>query len=668
MQTLRRTLFPILCLAFFLTAFVQADESPLQSRQRLLQSSLKDVRPAVVSVTDGIGFGTGVVVSGDGIVLTASHVVESSGSRQRRRRKIYVVFPDGERLRCELLGRNRDSDAAMLKIRDLPPQGSEYPHVEMGHSSELRRGDWCFALGHPGGRREDRPTVVRFGRVLSVGAQTIVSDNAIVLGDSGGPLFDLEGRLIGIHSMITRIIVENRHAAIDVWHRGWQRMREGRSWGELRISDTNLASTGFLGVGLRWNDYEARVSRVIKNSPADRGGLQRGDELLTINGMRFADRLGLNSLLAQLDERKAIPVTVRRDGRKKTLNVTTGRLPEEDDPIDDDEELEREYQHQITFERRIGAWEKRAAPVLREYDSATKSTKESVIQIRDGGRPVCLGAVMSEDGYVLTKSSEVAQADDPVCVLPDGTRVPFRRVASDVAWDLLLIRVDPRGRELIPVKWSRHEAPPGQLLITPNSKGQPMLPGVVSVASRELATATQGFLGVMLKGVRNGVRIGTLLPGGAAARDGMKEGDRVMSINDVDVKGSDDMIQRVRNYAPYSQLRIRVLRGEVVRTLRITLTPRFVSNPEDAPLPYNQTPLDDDDKRYVSIHSSGFREVLQHDTDLYPHQCGGPLLGINGEAVGLNIARAARIASYAIPADAVEKVYQDLRNQDAGSR
>jgi len=152
----------------------------------------------------------------------------------------------------------------------------------------------------------------------------------------------------------------------------------------------------------------------------------------------------------------------------------------------------------------------------------------------------------------------------------------------------------------------------------------------------------------------------------------MKAGDRVLAINDRTLNATggeakNEMVNRIRSFPPYSQLRLRVLRDDVVRTIKITLTPRFVSNPEDAPLDYNHELNRDDEMRYVSIHSSGFEEVLQHDTDLYPHQCGGPVLGISGEAVGLNIARAARIASYAIPASAVQKVYSDLRNQDAGN-
>ena len=642
----------------------QADRAELESRQQQLLQTLDQVTPAVVAVTDGRGFGTGVVVTGDGIVLTASHVVESHiRQRHRRTRRLEVIFSDGVAASCELLGCNRYCDAAVLKIVDIPTTGDEFPHVPMGRSSEVQRGDWCFALGHPGGRREDRPAVVRFGRALSVSDQTIVSDNAIVLGDSGGPLFDLHGRVIGIHSMITQIIVENRHVAIDVWHRDWGRLLSGDSWGTLRVSDDELASSAFVGVGLRWNDYRAEVTRIVRNSPAAHAGFRPGDKLLKVDGRTFADRLGLSSLLARLAENEKVAVTVRRRGKQKTIPLVTGKHPNSDPDSDKitPEELEfsREFQRQIGYQRRVGSNEKRTLSALRDYSTITRGTSGSVVRFRENGRQIAFGIVMSQDGEILTKASELSRATRPVCLLPNGSEQAFQRIGTDIAWDLMLVKVDATG--LRPLEWTDQRPSTGSLLISPDSRGRPLLPGVVSIPPLELPTASQGFLGVQLD--RNyggsGAQVVRLLEGGAAKRDGIKLSDVILSINGDDVSGLNDVINRIKGCAPNQPIALRVLRDNVIRTVDVTLTPRFVSDDQDALLPYYSG--SDLAGKFASIHNSGFPQVIQHDTDLFPHQCGGPLLDISGKAVGMNIARAARIISYAIPADAVHAVYESLR-------
>ena len=654
---------PLMTVFIFLYPSAQAERAALESRQRQLQRTLNQVAPAVVAVTDGKGVGTGVIVTGDGIVLTASHVVESHiRPRRRSGRRLQAIFPEGTSANLELLGRNRYCDAAVLKIVDKPKTGDEFPHVEMGRSSDVQRGDWCFALGHPGGRREDRPAVLRFGRVLSVSDQTIVSDNAIVLGDSGGPLFDLQGRVIGIHSMITQIIVENRHVAIDVWHRDWGRLLSGDAWGQLRVSDDELASSRFLGVGLRWNDYRAEVTRIVKNSPAAEAGFRPGDKLLMVDGRTFADRLGLSSLLARLAENKEVAVTVRRRGEEKTIPLVTGKRPEADpeeleDPTPEELEFAREFQRQLSFERRVGHNEKRSPVALKDYAALTHNTLESVVRFRDNGRQVSFGIVMTEDGEILTKASEISRSADPRCLMPDGSERSFRIIGSDVSWDLMLVKVDASG--LRPLVWADEPPSTGRLLISPDSAGRPLLPGVVSIPPLKLATSSQGFLGVRLSRSPTAVRVEGLVEGGAAARDGIKVGDVIHSVNGHEVKNVSDTIRCIKNCAPNQQIDLHVLRGTIIWKISVTLTPRFVSDDQDVLLRHYSGSASAG--KFASIHNSGFPQVIQHDTDLFPHQCGGPVLDISGKAVGMNIARAARIISYALPADAVLRMHRTLQ-------
>lgn len=641
----------------------------LEKRQVQLDDSLSKVRKSVVGVSDGFGVGSGVVVSGDGIVLTAAHVVDSGRRRRFRSEGITITFPDGSEYPAKVLGKNRDADAAMLKITEGWRDGGEFPHAELGHTTDTVQGQWCFALGNPNGFQKERPAPVRIGRILSVGHRTVVSDCSIVLGDSGGPLFDMEGRVIGIHSMITSLIIENRHVAIDCFHRDWKRFEDGEVWGELRAFDNRLVESSFFGVGLKWKDFVAQINKVIPESPADKAGLRPGDTLVSINGERFADRLDLGALLAAVADNKEVPVVVRREDKDETLALTTGiqadaqeerrerRRAEDQDDLD--ESREEEIQDQLSMNRRIGQFEKRAPDQLKEYEPVVAPAKNSVVAIRDGGLLLCMGTVMSEDGYILTKANEMRDAIEPECILPDGRRFTAREVATDYSYDLMLLKVDAEG--LTPVEWNETPTiPAGTMTVVQDQRGNPMIPSVVSVEVRSLAGSSTGFLGVTLARSENGVRLTDTIPGGAAERSGLKVNDIVLSIDGEDVQTEQQMIQKVSGRKPGTRISVRYLRGDAIKTIEVVLTPKFVS--QDATLElYTDPSLEG---QFASINSGGYPEALQHDGDLFPKQCGGPLLTLEGRAIGINIARSGRVSCYAIPSTSVQKVFVELKAQD----
>jgi S1-C subfamily serine protease len=672
-----RMLLLTLCLCGTLQAEVDPDLVTLNVRQAKLDKALNKVSPALVAVQDGYGAGSGVVVSADGVVLTASHVVEGRRSRRgHTSSRLSVRFPNGDTYRAELLGMNRSVDAAMLKITEQPRNGKSFPHVDLGESSRLQRGDWCFALGHPGGFQENRPAPVRLGRVLSAGYRTVVSDCAIVLGDSGGPLFDLSGDLIGIHSMITEVIVENRHVAVDAFRRDGDRMENRESWGKLSAHDNDLVETSFVGMVLRWRNFTPEVARVVRNSPADEAGVRPGDLLLTIAGQAFADPLALSTLLADVAEDQRVKVRIDRVGREQDLTMTTGHKPTDEELAQRDDEgrrptrhqLERvnELRNQLTSLRRVGPYEKRSTEELDRFLPAVSQATGSVVEFRELGETLALGTVMSDDGYILTKASELENVIDPECILSDGRRLKMQEVAVDRAFDLMLVKVD--ARDLQPVQWAATEAPAaGRILITTDSRGMPLLPGVVSVAARTLTTSSKGFLGVRMdmKPRSQYVLLDEVLQGGAAERNGLKKDDVILAINGTQIRSTRQMGSIVGAVAPNQKISLKYQRGENVRTVDIVLTPMFVSPDGDVMLERYKSR--ENLGKFASAHNSGFPEALQHDTDLFPHQCGGPVFDITGKAVGLNIARAARITSYAIPAKAILRVFVELKNKGEAS-
>src|SRR5262249_46582566 len=179
----------------------------LKAIQLQVRKVLEKAIPCTVGIRIGAAQGSGVIVSKDGYVLTAGHVSGTPG------KDCTLVLPDGKTVKGKTLGVNRGIDSGMIKI----VEEREWPFVEIGKSADLKAGQWCIATGHPGGYKNGRSPVVRVGRILTPGKSAITSDCTLVGGDSGGPLFDMSGRVIGIHSRIGGSITSNVHVPVDTY-------------------------------------------------------------------------------------------------------------------------------------------------------------------------------------------------------------------------------------------------------------------------------------------------------------------------------------------------------------------------------------------------------------------------------------------------------------------
>jgi serine protease Do len=193
----------------------------LKALEKQIESVVADVTPAVVGVQVGNARGSGVIVSPDGLVLTAGHVVGQTNQ------PVTFFFSDGKTAKGKTLGMYTYADAGMMKITDP----GKYPHAEKGRSATLKPGQWCIAMGHPLGYQPGRPPVARIGRLLSVQPPMLQTDCPLVGGDSGGPVFDLQGNVIAINSRINSATDANFHVAIDVFTEVWDRLLKGDAWG-----------------------------------------------------------------------------------------------------------------------------------------------------------------------------------------------------------------------------------------------------------------------------------------------------------------------------------------------------------------------------------------------------------------------------------------------------
>ncbi|MCP4943897.1 MAG: serine protease, partial [Planctomycetaceae bacterium] len=258
---------------------------------RLLEQQFGQISAAAklctVSIKIGQAQGCGVIIDGGGKVLTAAHVA------MRPNKPATVILANGRRLKAMTLGLNKNVDAGMLQISPGQNEGAEWPHATLGNSSKLARGMWCIATGHPSGFDQARGVVTRVGRIALVKQSALRTDCALIGGDSGGPLFDLSGNLIAIHSRIGNDVEENLHVPIDNYINSWDRLAAGESWGTL---------PGFRPVlGVQGNSQveEAVIDIVRPGSAAKKAGIQEGDIIKEFGNRKITDFQSLKAAVAE---------------------------------------------------------------------------------------------------------------------------------------------------------------------------------------------------------------------------------------------------------------------------------------------------------------------------------------------------------------------------------
>lgn len=289
------------------------------------------------------------------------------------------------------------------------------------------------------------------------------------------------------------------------------------------------------------------------------------------------------------------------------------------------------------------------------HEPAIAKAKDSTVAITRGDALLCFGCVVRADGWILTKASEVTDGKPFKVAL-----APKRLVAASIVQvfekhDLALIKVDAKG--LTPISWytggplvaGSFVAAPGALV------DEAIAIGVYSVKARNLDTSERAFLGVSLDAGEGGIKIGQIIPDTPAQRGGLKADDIILELDGKKYTEVPDFIDAVGNYRPGDKVTLRYRRGDVVDQMDLTLGKRPPDGGSGRQERYNRMNQMGGE---LSETLTGFPSVFQTDLPIRPEECGGPVCNLNGEVIGINIARAGRIKTYAIPGRTISELLE----------
>lgn len=267
--------------------------------------------------------GSGFLIHSQGLILTNNHVIEEAD-------KIKVILHDEREFEARIVGRDPKTDLALLQVETT----ADLPTVPLGNSDTLRIGEWVMAIGNPFGLSHTVTAGIVSAKGRVIGGQYddfIQTDASINPGNSGGPLFNTQGEVVGINTAIiaggtgigfatpinlVKELLPQLHTKGKVT-RGWLGVMIQKVTPELAHSFSLPKAQGAL------------VADVVAESPADSGGLERGDIITTFNGSDIHDMHELPRVVANTAVGKRVEVKVLRQGQAKTLTVTIAELQEE---------------------------------------------------------------------------------------------------------------------------------------------------------------------------------------------------------------------------------------------------------------------------------------------------------------------------------------------------
>ena len=406
---------------------------------------------------EGQSLGSGFFISADGYVVTNNHVV--APSNRATIEEITVTLPDGNEYEAELVGTDADSDLAVLKVTRREP----FPFVKFGDSAQARPGDWVVAIGNPFGLGG----TVTSGIVSAIQRNTgqggaydryIQTDASINRGNSGGPLFDMQGNVIGINNAIFSpsggsvgigfAIPAEIAAPIVEQLRNGEDIQRGYLGVTIGPVTDDLASS----LGIPENRGEI-VQAVQAGEGADNAGIEPGDIVLRVNRQDVTPEQTLSYLVARIAPGTTVPLDLIRNGERRTIEVKVGQRPTAEelrrqqmfDPDVDEEELPDEIEDGALVEERLGLQVVPLTPQIARQLGAGRDTEGLAIARVDRNSDAARKGLQRGDIILSVNYRDIVDVA--------GLEAAIRQAeASDR--EAVLLRIQRRGRQtaFIPVR------------------------------------------------------------------------------------------------------------------------------------------------------------------------------------------------------------------------
>lgn len=308
--------------------------------------------------------------------------------------------------------------------------------------------------------------------------------------------------------------------------------------------------------------------------------------------------------------------------------------------------------------------------LVKLFDSAANPAAEATVRVQVDSKDAVLGTIVGKDGFILTKGSELLGKESKVktplsCILRDGSAFDASVVGYHKDSDLMLLKVN--ADDLTPVTFAASKlAEPGNFVATTSAGSEPIAVGVISSVSRKLygeeatiQNGNRGYLGILFdqRADFKATIVGEI-KNKKAEKAGLKKGDLIVAVNDKAIKVREDLFGIMNETRP----------GEII-TVKVKRKGKDEES-EEVEIKFPLIPLAEMDKGALqntfagelSDRRGGFPMVIQHETILTPKQVGGPIVDLDGHVLGLNIARAGRVESWALPGEVVKKVFDELKD------
>ncbi|WP_137179797.1 trypsin-like peptidase domain-containing protein [Roseomonas sp. AR75] len=418
---------------------------------------VKQVRPAVVTVTvsgmpargpmgqpmpgrSSQAVGSGFIVEADGFIVTNNHVVDGA-------QRVTVTLDDGRRLPANIVGRDPRTDVALLKVE----AGAPLPFVRMGDSAKAEPGDWVVAMGNPFGLGGTVTTgvVSAVGRDIGAGPYDdfIQVDAPINQGNSGGPLFSQDGRVIGMNTAIFSPSGGSVGIGFAVPSNLMQRIvADLKATGRVERGFVGVATQGVdaaMAKALRMPEAEDRgntrgalVSNVEKDSPAAKAGLRAGDVVTEVDGRAVTSPRDLARAIADQRPGSKSALKVWRDGEMRTVSVEIGTQP--------GAQVASRQGGAEAEQPRIGVALAPITPESRRALNLAEDAKGAVVAQVMPDSPAAKAGLRAGDVIVGVGTTETADAE--------ATVKAIREAASNDAVALQVLRNGTRSFVAVPLK------------------------------------------------------------------------------------------------------------------------------------------------------------------------------------------------------------------------